>query len=117
MRKGVITTVITIHMYSLLRTDNQSVSFIFLYRATKHGFYLYHGLFIYLIKCFPPNNHKVTALWIPDTPYPRFPRTLGHLSGLQNKGTKVRDVDLNAGKNALQGKVRALVNSSLKPDI
>lgn len=41
MRKVVITTVITIHMYSLLRTDNQSVSFVFLYRATKHGFYLY----------------------------------------------------------------------------
>lgn len=55
-------------MYSLLGTDNQSVSFIFLYYATKHGFYLYHGLFIYLIKHFPPNNPKVTALWIPDTP-------------------------------------------------
>lgn len=66
MRKGVITPVITIHMYSLLRTDNQSITFIFLNRATKHGFY--HGLFIYLIKHFPPNNPKVTGLWIPDTP-------------------------------------------------
>lgn len=91
-------------MDSLLGTDNQSVSFIFLYRATKHGFYLYHGLFICLIKCFPPNNHKVSGLWIPDTPYPRFPRTLGHLSDLQNKGTKVRDVDLNAEKMPYKAK-------------